>query len=324
MTAPWMDIAAELAAATGFARLREAVDAMRETYLAGKPTGTARVDVDRFVAAYVAVRFAATHAAAHAVLRSLNERIPEFTPGSLLDLGAGCGAASLAAQELWPGVSISAVEKLPGMVRPGKRILPDAIWRTASFSALESFSPHDAVLFSYSLGEDEVNWEKNLAKAWSAANQAVLVIEAGTPRGFQLIHQVREWLLQQGGVIAAPCPSGGKCPALGVDWCHFAKRLNRTSLHRQLKGGSLGYEDEKFSYVVGWKGELADGPPRILRHPVIEKGKVRLDLCQAPERNTLVLDRRDRGALKQARKLTWGDAYAIRTDPDGTDAELPD
>ena len=36
----------------------------------------------------------------------------------------------------------------------------------------------------------------------------------------------------------------------GANWCHFAVRLARTSLHRDVKGARLGYEDEKYSFLV--------------------------------------------------------------------------
>ena len=56
------------------------------------------------------------------------------------------------------------------------------------------------------------------------------------------------------------------------DWCHFAQRLERTSLHRHLKSGELGYEDAKFSYMVAAKEEVARVKARIIRHPLIGKG----------------------------------------------------
>ena len=58
------------------------------------------------------------------------------------------------------------------------------------------------------------------------------------------------------------------------DWCHFAARVNRSALHRRLKEGQLGYEDEKYSYVAAAAtGHLArPASGRIVRHPVFRKG----------------------------------------------------
>jgi ribosomal protein RSM22 (predicted rRNA methylase) len=44
----------------------------------------------------------ATYAATAAVFAALAEVIPDFSPGSLLDVGAGTGAASWAARAQWP------------------------------------------------------------------------------------------------------------------------------------------------------------------------------------------------------------------------------
>lgn len=87
-------------------------------------------------------------------------------------------------------------------------------------------------------------------RALGAARVALVVVEPGTPRGFQQILEARTQALASGAAILAPCPHDATCPMQGSDWCHFAARVERSRTQRQLKGGELGWEDEKFSYVV--------------------------------------------------------------------------
>jgi len=62
----------------------------------------------------------------------------------------------------------------------------------------------------------------------------------------------------------------------------FPVRVERTSLHRRLKGGVLGYEDEKFSYLIATRPQASRPPPaRIVRHPQKHSGHIRLTLCTA-------------------------------------------
>jgi ribosomal protein RSM22 (predicted rRNA methylase) len=82
-----------------------------------------------------------------------------------------------------------------------------------------------------------------------AARVALVVIEPGTPRGAGAIRTIREELLAAGAHMLAPCPAAMPCPLAAPDWCHFAARVERSSLHRRIKEGALGYEDEKYSYV---------------------------------------------------------------------------
>ena len=99
-----------------------------------------------------------------------------------------------------------------------------------------------------SLGEPERS--RLVEKAWEATSRALLLVEPGTPAGFEIIRAAREQLIAAGAFIGAPCPHETPCPMAAGDWCHFAVRVERTRLHRQAKGGDLGYEDEKFSFVA--------------------------------------------------------------------------
>ena len=98
--------------------------------------------------------------------------------------------------------------------------------------------------------------------------------------------------------------------AAAGDWCHFSQRVERTSQHRQLKGGALGYEDEKFSYLVAAKSASPSTGARIVRHPGKHSGHVQLALCTAEGKiENRTITRSSKEAYKRARKAEWGDLW---------------
>jgi len=147
-----------------------------------------------------------------------------------------------------------------------------------------------------------------------------------------MIRAARTQLIEAGAFIAAPCPHARACPmpAPNVahpnaanpnpesDWCHFAARFERSSLHRRLKGGALGYEDEKFSYIAVTKQAVEPAVARVLRHPLRHPGHTQLQICMATGLQTVTITKREKGAWKQARKTNWGDAWenGPANDPD--------
>lgn len=294
----------------GFNRLREAAQNLSRAYRQGRDTRTPGLDPEVLAAAYLATRFPATSAATARSAALLSERFP-LEPRSLLDLGSGCGAASLALGHFWPSLdAITCIEQIPALTALGRRLLPEAVWRSTNFASPAVYTPHDVVVLAYSLNEAGPAEMDVLARAWAAAERLLLVVEPGTQEGFERILRAREFLLGQGGHIAAPCPSNACCPIQQPDWCHFSVRVQRTSLHRRLKDGELGYEDEKFSFLAVAKSELPPGLPRILRHPFIEPGRVQLELCSAPEKQRRIVTKsRDKDTFKRARKADWGDSF---------------
>ncbi len=81
-------------------------------------------------------------------------------------------------------------------------------------------------------------------------------------------------------------------------------------LHRQVKGGSLAYEDEKFSYVAAARFPVAPAASRVVRRPQIRKGQVLLELCGPDEslhRETVT--KRHGPLYRAARDTDWGDAW---------------
>jgi ribosomal protein RSM22 (predicted rRNA methylase) len=305
-------------------RLLQATAQISELYKAGEISSPA-ITNDAQRAAYLAVRLPATYAANRRVLAEIHLRAPQAEIASVLDLGAGPGTALWAASEEFPTLQqatlVEADERWIAMgIALGKSLaakIPQpavrhAQWHRHDLRSGFSCDAHDLVVISYVLGElTSPAAEAVLQKAWSCAGKFLVVIEPGTRRGFAAVNAARSFFIASGGEILAPCPHKQACPMAAVgDWCHFSQRVERTSQHRQLKGGSLGYEDEKFSYlIVGRQGVGAWGA-RIVRHPGKHSGHVQLALCTPEGRlESRTVTRSSKQAYKLARKAEWGDTW---------------
>lgn len=271
-------------------------------------------------AAYLATRLPATYAACRRVLSEIQTLAPQNEVGSLLELGAGPATSAWAAAEIFPRLSqTTLVESDSAMMQLGKRlaaasrysILRHAQWTSGDLTRAEKFPHHDLVVISYVLGELTASAAEALvAKAWSAAADFLVIIEPGTPRGFSAVNRARTALIAAGAQILAPCPNHLACPMATMgDWCHFSQRIERTSLHRQLKGGALAYEDEKFSYLVASRYIASPGLARIVRHPHKNPGHVELTLCSQGRIEQRTVARSQREEYKLARHAAWGETW---------------
>ena len=75
-----------------------------------------------------------------------------------------------------------------------------------------------------------------------------------------------------------------------------------------LKGGQLGWEDEKFSYIAFSKERCRDGKSaRIIGHPQKLNGNVALQLCSEEGLLEKTISKKEQSLYKQARKAKWGD-----------------
>lgn len=268
--------------------------------------------------AYLAVRMPATFAAVKKVLLECTKRIPDFNPKTVCDIGAGPGTASWAALEVFPGIeTVTLHEKDTGWLKLGKSLmelslqppLENAVWKETDLLQSNDFGAHDLVVLSYVIGELPIEALSRLVlQAWNSTSQLLVVIEPGTPHGFERIRLVRDQLIQAGAFIAAPCPHHDKCPMANGDWCHFAARLERSSLHMSVKDVTLGYEDEKYSYIVFSKTPVELPPERILRHPQHHSGHTEFVLCSKQGLEKRTISRRHKDLYKKAKKLEWGDS----------------
>ncbi|OAR25578.1 rRNA methyltransferase [Streptomyces sp. ERV7] len=271
------------------------------------------------VAAYAAYRMPATFEAVRSALAALQDAVPDWAPATHTDVGGGTGAASWAVAEAWD-TATTVLDWAEPALAIGRELaeasgidgLAAIRWERARIGTALTLPENDLVTVSYVLNELTVEDRRALVDAAArAATGAVVIVEPGTPDGYARIIEARDRLIAAGFTVAAPCPHSAACPIEpGTDWCHFSARVSRSSLHRQVKGGSLAYEDEKFSYVAAVRGAAEPAVNRVTRRPQIRKGQVLLDLCTAEEvlRRETVTKRH--GVLyRAARDAEWGDAW---------------
>ncbi len=299
--------------------LREVSRALSSAYLDGKGDGSRIVMTDRQAAVYAAVRMPATYGAAYSALRYATEGSDtEFF--TMLDAGAGTGAAFFAAHELF-GISEAVLaERESAMLSLAATFAEAAGLKAETLKCdLKDFEPRksfDLVVASYVLNEmDAKSLEAALDKLAVCSGKLLVIVEPGTPRASLLQRKIRSYLSGKGAKLVAPCPEGAECRLREGDWCHFAVRVARGKLHKYLKEGDAPYEDEKFTYSA-FRFDGADNAcsARVLRHPVISKGRADLTLCTKEGVVEVAVRKQDGAPWKTARKLEAGDKFEMPED----------
>ncbi|HZU04048.1 MAG TPA: small ribosomal subunit Rsm22 family protein [Ktedonobacteraceae bacterium] len=272
------------------------------------------------IIAYAAYRLPATFAAIHAALTEVKKRQPDLQLHTMLDAGAGPGTVVWAATTLWPELErVVLLERDPHMIAYGKRLatharvpaIKEVRWQHVDLIGQWEHGAYDLVVAAYVLGElPQPTLDVLLSRLWSCTNGVLLLVEPGTPRGFSLIRHAREYLLSSGAKMVAPCPHNGTCPMPAHDWCHFAQRITRTRLQRAIKGASLSYEDEKFSYVALSPRAGSPITGRVLRHPQKRSGHIHLELCTPDGLKHTIVTRSQHTEFREAQDLHWGEAIS--------------
>ncbi|MFD3517884.1 small ribosomal subunit Rsm22 family protein [Streptomyces sp. NPDC058657] len=303
----------------------QAVDRLIASYRGITPTDAPVLRDRSDVAAYAAYRMPATFEAVRAALGALRQAAPHWVPATHTDVGGGTGAASWAVSQAWGTQRSTVLDWAEPALALGRELaeasgvpaLRNVVWQRARIGTALRIESTALVTVSYVLKElTEADRDTLVDEAARAATGAVVIVEPGTPDGYRRVLAARDRLIAAGLHIAAPCPHSAACPldAAGTDWCHFSARVSRSSLHRQVKGGSLPYEDEKFSYVVAVRepevGAVAVGA-RVVRRPQIRKGLVMLELCRADggQAGENVSKKRHGDLYRAARDTDWGDEW---------------
>ncbi len=299
--------------------LGRAAEQLSQRYRADQPADRPILASPLATAAYLSTRMPATYAAIRQVCDRLAVARPDFRPRTMLDLGAGTGAATWAAADAFPTLQASLLvdSSAPALATATRllnhsalriRVVNDRVDRRGSRSDGGGF---DLAVCGFLLGELTSTAQSAVVADLARAASTVAIIEPGTPAGYRRVLAARQDLIAAGRHVLAPCPHEVACPLQTTqDWCHFAVRLPRSIRHRQVKGGQLGYEDEKYAYVVACTEPPVRRSARILRHPQIRTGHVRMTVCSVePGIDAVTVSKRHGADYGAARHARWGDAW---------------
>jgi ribosomal protein RSM22 (predicted rRNA methylase) len=297
--------------------LTAATQALIGRYRSVAPAGAPILDSPDKVAAYAAYRMPATHSALSRVLHAV--AVTGVRPVSHLDLGGGTGAAAWAAAEVFSSLQqITVLDQATEALRLGRHLVeaaPEGPLRRATFTrAVAGAWPReraDLVTVSYVLSELDAAQQEDLVADALDLGEVVVVVEPGTPNGYERILNARKAIVDRGWQLLGPCPHAASCPLPSDDWCHFSARVSRSAEHRRVKGGELSYEDEKFSWVAGSRAGGRAAPAtsgRILRHPLKRKGFVEFQVCRPDgTAGREVVSKKEGERYRDARDAEWGD-----------------
>ena len=251
---------------------------------------------------YAISRMPATFSVVYSLVRNLASQGLICDVSSVLDVGSGTGAGYFALKELDESLEIDLVERDRNMVEIFKTLTDRTVEvHLADASTFVAENPADLVMTSYVLSEmtEDVRNRTfdNLAKS---SNKYVLVIDTGTPKTYADMMKLKDYAKKSGWKVVAPCMLD-KCPLVD-DYCQFYARVERSSLHKLAKGGSLSYEDEKYFYLLFAREDFEVEGLRVIRRPVIKENNVSLVLCSSSGVETRVFTKKNKEMFKKAKK----------------------
>ncbi|MBX8811562.1 methyltransferase type 11 [Ochrobactrum sp. MR34] len=298
------------------ADLQRASGVLSRRYRAETRDGKWHLSDELAAYAYLAARLPATFAAVTSALQQAADIIPEFAPRSHLDIGAGPGTALWAASAVWPEIETSLLLEGSNAIRAvGEKLsahapVADVQWiATDVTTGLKDAKAAELVTLAYVLDElNEPARQQLIAQLWNLTEGMLVIVEPGTPAGWQRILDARAQLQTLGAHIAAPCTHSQACAVQTPDWCHFSRRVARSKIHRLTKEADVPWEDEKFSYLAVSRQPVSLSGQRVLMQPKTGGGKVIAKLCSTDGQVVEhLITKRDKDLFGQARRADWGD-----------------
>ncbi len=298
--------------------LQRASDFLSRRYRAEMRDGRLHISDELAAKAYLAARLPATYAAVRTSFESAADLCDAFAPQTMLDVGAGPGTALWAAKQCWPTLESATMIEASASIRA----VGSTLARNSGFSSLDwqsgdvvkdrlDFPQADLVSIAYVLDELAPEERRKLVtRLWAATGQMLVIVEPGTPAGWQRIVDARATLIDEGAAIVAPCSHHLACPLTAPDWCHFSRRVARSRIHRMTKSAEVPWEDEKYIYLAVTREASTPIEAWVIAPTRTGGGKVSLKLCSkngsVDER---LVTKRDGDFFRWARRADWGDAF---------------
>jgi len=259
-------------------------------------------------AVYAISRMPSTFAVIYTLINDLLKQDKIKNIGSVIDIGSGTGAGYFACKELFDDVSVSLFERDKNMIEIFDKFETGENVKRFEFLKDSIDESADLVMSNYVFSElNEEGRKTALKKMLDCSNKYVLIVDTGTPRTYENFMKLKKMVSEMGYKVIAPCNSE-KC-GLKNDYCQFYARVERSSLLKMAKQGTLSYEDEKYFYLLISKEAEAMQNKRVIRRPVINTNEVNLVLCDNLGVMQTKVTKKNRDAYKKARKIKINELF---------------
>ncbi|XP_069817640.1 ribosome assembly protein METTL17, mitochondrial [Dendropsophus ebraccatus] len=294
---------------------------------------------------YLAARFDGGFAAVFRVLQEIHQRVPEFSPKTLMDFGSGIGSVIWAAHSIWgknlkeymcidTSASMNTLSELvlKGGSEKGEMHISGVHFR--QFLPVSPKVQFDLVVSAYSLNElpNFAERERVIQTLWRKTGGFLVLVENGTQEGHQLLMEARDIVLKASdkevwdhrpACVFAPCPHQMECPKLAGNSqipCNFLQQ------YQPLKfSWNPSARWEKFSFLVFSRGPVGENDrhwPRVIG-PVLRRTRhVHCNMCCSDGKlhhDVITARRHGKDLYRCARKCEWGDRLPSMTANPGTD-----
>lgn len=309
------DALKELEASINIKEAKKDSRELSSRYLKNFSQGRPLVKKDNEALVYSSIRMRATYAASSFALNKINDTSIK----SVLDVGMGSGAATIAVLKLFNEAQIDAIEIEKSMQDVARTIIGkinNEYLQKVNFINCDALNykidkKYDLIIASYFFNELKQEDRNALfRKLIASTNKYLVIVEPGTPNNHRELMEIKEIAKDYNINLISPCKMSN-CPLLeGDDWCHFLVRINRSTIHKTLKGGALGYEDEKFTYLVFAKHDNNDAKQNIIiRRPEYLKSRVKIKTCSYNGVQTNIITKSEKDRYKTIKKLEIGDEF---------------
>lgn len=290
--------------------LKNTAKILSDRYMNAKRTGQSLLNKNLEVLAYSIIRMPATFCA---INKALEETLKRYNPNvkTVLDIGSGTGAGEWAVLSNIDVEEITCIEREKEMENMARKLLEghnNINWKNQDIVQSNITDKADLVITSYMINElKEASKEKVIKEILQAFNMLVIFIEPGTPEGFNNIRKVQRLAIESNLNIIAPCTCQTECSLPVDDWCHSTVRVERSKVHKFVKDADVPYEDEKFSYIALSRDKIDNSGARILRHPNISSGFIKVKLCNNGSIEERSITKKEKDLFKKVKKLKCGD-----------------
>jgi ribosomal protein RSM22 (predicted rRNA methylase) len=275
------------------------------------------------VLAYIALRAPATYAQIYSALLQVTERLPDWKPVTVLDIGCGPGTGVWAAKTLLPslqtavcvdcekafldvGMQISKTSQLPIAIEWQRQQIKNWIETNAS-------TTYDLIIVANVFNELSTEvFERLIRQVVKRSSGIVLIVEPGTSAGYNIIQTISKTVLPTETLIAPYIHSFVESTDY---WIHFPQKFKRPEFQRRIRQsmreGTLmasDWEEAKYSFVAFGKM-----PPqkeiwgRCVEPVEKQKGFLTVPVLTKDGVTTIRILKRNKQEYRFAKELRWGE-----------------